>query len=154
MKNIIDELAKHPGKGEQVNEDQASMLKEHLNHLEVVNDWCFLITNNKLVGIHLSLDERNDESGFGVELQIMTPSQTIEESLELYPGISAVKEGFLPIGMCMSGSGDPYFIKKEKDEIKLYRILHDSITENDELDTSSVELISDFSRFLARSRWL
>lgn len=57
----------------------------------------------------LSIDEDNDKSGLGAELIWFTAEQIIDEALRAYPGIAVTKLGYLPIGGCMIGSGDPYF---------------------------------------------
>jgi hypothetical protein len=79
----------------------------------------------------------------------MTPQEQIEEMKDFYPGIAAIKKKYFPIGKCMGGSGNPYFIKKEDDgKINIYRIPHEAVNEADELDESQVEYICALSYLL------
>ena len=60
-----------------------------------------------------------------------------EEARELYPGIEAVKNGYLPIGTCMVGSGDPYFLKvADGKNPPVVRIPHDNPEEVDSISPS------------------
>ena len=56
-----------------------------------------------------SLTPEEDESGLGVEMQWMTPQQIVDEATSAYPGIAAVELGYVPVGTCLEGSGDPFF---------------------------------------------
>lgn len=62
-----------------------------------------------LIGLGFALGDDEDESGMGAELQWMSPSQALDESH--YPGIAAVQLGYWPFGICLEGSGDPYFLR-------------------------------------------
>ncbi|WP_417355440.1 hypothetical protein [Flavobacterium sp.] len=84
-----------------------------------------ILKKEPLICKHISLDESIDESGFGVEMQWMTVNEQLEEMNEFYPGIIVSKYGYLPVGKCLEGSGNPYFIKEIDNELCLFRILHD-----------------------------
>ena len=64
-----------------------------------------------LIGVNITLSEDIDASGLGVDLQWMTPAQMVSEATEVMPGILAVKLGYTPVGICIEGSGDPYFYR-------------------------------------------
>jgi hypothetical protein len=61
-----------------------------------------------VIGAEL-LDEDADESGLGVEMRGMSADEILDEATEAYPGIAAVRVGYVPIGSCPTGSGDPGF---------------------------------------------
>src|SRR5687767_11332163 len=90
-----------------------------------------LLTSTPLVGLNLVLDDEQDESGLGADLRWMTAEEMIDEAKNVYPGIAAVPLGFLPVGICLEGSGDPYFIRLKDGAV--VRIPHDAVDE-EELD--------------------
>lgn len=104
------------------------------------------LTTWPLVGRDLSLGADLDESGLGVELRWMNLKQIVSESTEVYPGLAAICHGFLPVGMCLEGSGDTYFVQVS--DRRFVRIPHDAIKDG-ELVVSRVEQVSSsLERFL------
>ena len=58
----------------------------------------------------------------------MNIEQCISEATECYPGIAAVKVSYVPVAMCLTGSGDYYYIRSTEGENgPLYRIYHDAV---------------------------
>lgn len=111
-------------------------------------DWLIDLQNNySLIGQSFSLIEEMDASGFGVEMQWMTIGEQLEEIRDLYPGKIAFKYNYFPIGKCLEGSGDPYFISSKDGELKIYRIPHDIVL-NEELDEKEIEYICFFEDLL------
>jgi hypothetical protein len=111
---------------------------------ELVPDWFLdLCERRNLAGSAFSLEEEHDRSEMGVELKWMTSKEMIDEAKEYYPGIAATKSGYLPFGICLEGSGDPYFLKigKNCEDSAVVRIPHDIIT-NEEFDESCIELVA------------
>lgn len=92
-----------------------------------------------LTGLVFSLDDEQDESGLGAEFRWMSLDEMIDEATVVYPGISAIRQGFLPVGICLEGTGDPYFLRV-KDGV-LVRIPHDAVV-NNELDVNRVEKVA------------
>ncbi|MEQ1572431.1 MAG: SMI1/KNR4 family protein [Ilumatobacteraceae bacterium] len=92
-----------------------------------------------VVGLTLTLDEDADESGLGVDLRWMTLEQTVSEGTESFPGIAAVPLGYLPVGIDLGGSGDPYFIRLV--DGAFVRIPHDAVRDG-RLLTEQVEVVS------------
>lgn len=85
-----------------------------------------LMSEFPLAGTTFSMDERNP-SEIAVDMKWMDPADIREEARELYPGREAVKDGYLPIGTCLIGSGDPYFLKvSESKDPPVVRIPHDN----------------------------
>ena len=93
-----------------------------------------------LIGVRISLDDMADRSRLGVEMQWMSADEIRSEATETYPGIVAVPRGYTPIGMCLDGSGDPYFYRNADGAI--VRIPHDASSE-DSLDESRIEVVAD-----------
>lgn len=123
---------------------------------DICPDWVLsLMENYNLAGSNFSLDESHDESGLGVELSWSNAQQIIEESSLFYPGRLFVNQGYLPIGSCLTGSGDSYFLKiknsKRIDEAVLVRIPHDLSFENDLCGEKNIEIVCfsivDFFKF-------
>ncbi|MCI0652264.1 MAG: SMI1/KNR4 family protein [Planctomycetes bacterium] len=107
----------------------------------------------KLAGTRFSLSEAEDASGMGVEMRWMTPAQIVEETTVAYPGVAAVKRGYLPVGQCLEGSGDPYFLRLDdkRDDPAIVRIPHEAIAAGDALADEEVEVVADtLSEFLCK----
>jgi hypothetical protein len=105
-----------------------------------------------LVETDFSLTAADDNSGLGVEMKWLTPGQMISEAIEAFPGIAAAHSGYLPIGMCLEGSGDYYFLKTTAGEDPLFvRIPHDAVAEQ-RLREDQVEIVtSRLSEFLEKA---
>ena len=88
-----------------------------------------LLMHKMIIGSKFKLLEQEDKSGLGVNMQWLTPQEQIEESFQFYPGMIAIKKGYIPIGKCLYGSGDPYFIKQNT-LFKVYRVPHDCVVDN------------------------
>ncbi len=103
--------------------------------------WQEFVSTNDIVGKAFELDEKSDLSTMGADLSIMTEAQCIDEATECYPGIIAIKTGFIPVATCDTGSGDYYYINKNDGKSgSLYRITHDAICD-DELESDGVEKV-------------
>ena len=90
--------------------------------------WQNFIAENKLVGRDFEISEYDDLSELGADLRIMNIERCISETTECYPGIAAAKENYVPVAMCLSGSGDYYYIRSTDGENgSLYRIYHDAV---------------------------
>jgi hypothetical protein len=68
-----------------------------------------------------------DLSAEGVHMLWLTVPQMVSESVEMEPGRSVLINGFIPIGACAHGSGDPYFINmlQSTDDPAVHRLPHD-----------------------------
>ena len=97
------------------------------------------LTSLPLVGLTFVLDVDKDESGLGVEMLWMTADQMLDEAMSAYPGIAAARKGLLPVGICLEGTGDPYFLRLEDGAI--VRVPHNALSSG-ELDVSRVERIA------------
>jgi len=113
--------------GRKISESEKKMLINELGS-KLVPDWYLdILCNHPLAGTSFSISEDKDLSEMGVEMKWLDPSQTLNEAKESYPGIIAINYGFLPVGMCLEGSGDPYFLKIDGSvDPEVVRIYHDS----------------------------
>ncbi len=71
------------------------------------------------------------------------------ESLECYPGLAILSRGFINIGSCSLGSGDPYFISSEEgDDPPVYQVYHDVSDEADVILAEGRTVVAEsLSRF-------
>lgn len=63
-----------------------------------------------MAGRQLSVPADEDLSAVGAEIEILDEKGVRLEQTELYPGMAVSKGGFVPVGGCGIGTGDPYFI--------------------------------------------
>jgi hypothetical protein len=132
--------------GELAKQEDILLFKKELSHN--INDLCFWIEHYPLVGMLFSLPEEQDDSGMGVELKWLSPKEILDESRHSYPGIPALSKGYIPIGACLEGSGDPYFIKAGEENPPLVRIMHESVSQNGNLNIDDIEIVrSEISDF-------
>ena len=88
--------------------------------------WVAFLDAHALHGASFEIPEAADASGLGASVQLLTEAQAREEAQEAYPGLAVRADGYVPVGMCLSGSGDPYFIRlPDGPRGPLYRIYHD-----------------------------
>jgi hypothetical protein len=113
--------------GTRATDDDVHLLKSRLPS-RLTPDWLMaLLRGHALAGVGFSLSADHDESGIGAEVIWLTPEQMVSESVECEPGRSVLSYGFLAIGACAEGSGDPYFLNlsNPSDDPPLVRIPHD-----------------------------
>jgi hypothetical protein len=90
--------------------------------------WTSFVEEHGLTDKDIEIPEDGDLSEIGAEFRIMKPEDTIEEANDFYPGLVVKNDGYIPIGSCSTGSGDPYFINaNDGPKGPLYRIYHDSV---------------------------
>jgi hypothetical protein len=93
--------------------------------------WRQFISDNELAGREAVVPEEADLSGLGIELEFLDEAGTRQEAQELYPGITVCRDGFVPVGGCAFGSGDPYFTNlRDGENGPLYRVYHDEVGEH------------------------
>jgi hypothetical protein len=103
--------------------------------------WLNFLESNQLSGQDIEVSEDSDLSTLGADLRIMNEAQSQSEITDCYPGIVAIKKGYIPVAMCLEGSGDYYYLNShEGAEGSLYRIYHDAVTD-EELEEDGVEKV-------------
>lgn len=110
--------------------------------MEIPAYWKKFRDEHNLVGAEIEVPESEDRSELGAEIEIFDDAGILSEATELYPGIEAARHGFIPVGGCSIGSGDPYFIRfTEGAEGSLYRIYHDMVFDDTFPETEAVALV-------------
>lgn len=137
--------------GTKLSNEEYHFLITHFSPMLLLPNWFInMLSDYPLIGVNFTLSEVLDESGFGVDMAWLSPMEMVEEALDLYPGIAAIQLGYLPIGSCLLGSGDPYFLKmtSDNDDPPLVRIPHNILDKNEKIDESKIEQICfSLSRF-------
>jgi len=107
-----------------------------------------------IIGVSFTLSEKEDRSGLGVEMEWLTSDDMISEAKHAYPGIPALVMGYLPIGSCLSGTGDYYYISaRAGEDPPVLRIPHDSVVDDEHIDESQIEIVApSLGDFLKRAR--
>ncbi|MGD2181460.1 hypothetical protein [Lusitaniella coriacea] len=142
LSSRIDEL-----NGRRITHKEAEKLKKTFSKL-IPNWFINILFDFPLIGCDFELSEDLDISELGVGMQWMSAADTICESTEAYPGIAAVLVGYLPVGMCTYGSGDPYFLNTKDIALPLVRIPHTALDKNGKLIEEDIELVcSNLSNF-------
>jgi hypothetical protein len=81
-----------------------------------------------LCGKEVEIPDSDDLSNVGACISFFDEPDAREEAEGYYPGIVVTRDGFVPIGGCALGSGDPYFINiHDPQPGPVYRIYHDSV---------------------------
>jgi hypothetical protein len=127
LTNIANELY-----GATATESEVEFLRSRLPET-LLPEWLVdLLKTYKLGSVSFSQNTRHDDSGIGAEVTWLKPYQIVSEARDVEPGISLVDKGFLPIGSCAMGSGDPYFLdlRRATNDPPLVRIPHDCAGDN------------------------
>lgn len=104
--------------------------------------WIKFVSENELAGAIVSVPEDCDQSGLGVELAFLTPEQSIDESINCWPGLAVAKDGYVPVCSCLIGSGDYYYIRATDGmDGPLYRIYHDAVYKNGYDQNEAIALV-------------
>ena len=106
-----------------------------------------------LTGARMYVDDRDDPTGIGVSMQWMNATELLSELNEASPGREAKREGFLPVGKCLEGSGDPYFLSGTGEDPPLVRIPH-TAARGGALNRTAVETVApSLSQFLRMAKF-
>jgi hypothetical protein len=114
-------------RGSAATEEDIRLLRSSLP-ASLVPDWFVaLLRENGLAGVYFSLIENDDKSKLGADVLWLTPIQIVSEATECQPGTSVVPLGYIPVGACAIGSGDPYFLdmREATNDPPLVRVPHD-----------------------------
>ena len=93
--------------------------------------WKQFVHEHDLVGREADVPEPDDLTGVGVGIEILSEDNAREEAEGALPGMAGARDGFVPVGGCSFGTGDPYFINvNDGPGGPLYRISHEDVGEN------------------------
>ena len=112
--------------------------------------WQEFVRENRISEKDFEIDEDSDLSGLGGDLRIMTAEQSEDEAKNYYPGIVAAKKHYVPVAMCLTGSGDCYYINSREGEYgALYRIYHDSVIDEELRENGMEKVLENYEKLLA-----
>lgn len=113
--------------------------------------WTDFLATHELLGRTVSISEADDRSGIGADLGFLDAEGSRREAQDAYPGIAVAPDGFVPVGSCLLGSGDPFFIRLADGEGgPLYQIYHDAVSGPGYDRTQAVAVVLDDYRDLLR----
>jgi hypothetical protein len=134
-------------------EEDVRLLRSRL-HEGLVRDWLVsFLRAHRLAGVCFSLSKHDDKSSLGVDVIWLTPAQIVSEATECQPGISVLPLGYIPVGGCAEGSGDPYFLDLREKTIDppVVRVPHDFAGQGP-YPLDRVELVAEsLSSFLSKA---
>ena len=139
--------------GRSITNDEARDLQRDISP-SLLPQWLLnLMATYPVIGARFRLSENQDQSGLGVDMKWLTPGQMVSEAKEAQPGIAAAVSSYLPIGMCLQGSGDPYFLQAGSGEDPpVVRIPHQALDGEYRLQEDQVEIVSEnLSKFLSET---
>jgi hypothetical protein len=112
--------------------------------------WQMFLEQHRLIGRQFFVPVQSDLSGVGAVIEILDEQGIRTEQTEAYPGIGVSKAGYVTVGDCSSGTGDPYFINAHDGEGgPLYRIYHEEvIDENYDPARAIVIVLKDYREML------
>lgn len=111
----------------------------------------FLAAHRIVAGLEVSVPDSVDRSEIGIDMEFLDDAGCRGEMNEAYPGLAVAADGFIAVGSCSIGSGDPYFINVNDGEGgPLYRIYHDAVSEHGYKRSEAVEVVLDDYRQLVR----
>lgn len=111
-----------------------------------------ILRDYPLIGTEWSLPEEQDLSGFGVEMKWLDAADIIGEATEFEPGRSVAALEYIPIGSCLLGSGDPYFLKiAHSEDPPFVRVPHE-LAAAETVDESGIDIVcNSLSEFLRQA---
>lgn len=136
--------------GKNATESDLAVLQEQMPYL--VPNWLIeCLRYDHVIGVRFQLD--SSDAG-EVVLRWLTPMMIVDEATRAFPGSAVVANGYIPIGSCLRGSGDPYFLGLDgSDDPPLVRICHDCITPDGRPFGKWREVVTDhISDFIAKAK--
>jgi hypothetical protein len=129
--------------GHVVDDDEFIVLRDAVSGKLLPLWFVIMMKTYPLAGTNFLLSDERDESELGVDMLWLDPSQMADECSNAFPGIAAAKLGYLPIGVCLEGSGDPYFaLITASDDPPMVRVPHEAVHPDGELDVERAEVVS------------
>ena len=98
--------------------------------ISIPDYWRIFRDSSNLTTLSVEIPESKDLSGLGADIEFFEDHSILNEMNEAYPGLIVHTDDFLPVGGCLVGTGDPYFIRVSEGEGGcLYQIYHDAVTD-------------------------
>ena len=108
------------------------------------------LESNALAGKAVEISNGDDLSSVGASIELYNEADAASEANEFYPGLVVKADGYVPIGGCVVGTGDPYFIRiQDQQPGPVYRIYHDSVhDENYDRGQAIVRVLDSYEKLL------
>jgi hypothetical protein len=91
--------------------------------------WRRFLAEHRLVRLEVEIPAACDLTSIGAVIEILDEDAAASEAHEALPGVGVWADGFVPVGGCGIGTGDPYFINiHDSDNGPLYRISHEDVS--------------------------
>jgi len=112
--------------------------------------WKAFVEQHQLIGRELSRPIEADLSRVGAIIEILDDANSLDEQTNFYPGIGVASSGFVPVGGCGIGTGDPYFINiRDGEGGPLYQIYHDEVfDEQYDAEKAMAVVLQDYRQLL------
>lgn len=89
--------------------------------------WTVFVTDHSLVGAEIEFPWPGQRDLSAI-IEIYDSLAAEQEATEAWPGMGVQKDGFVPVGGCASGTGDPFFINvNDGPNGPLYKIDHERV---------------------------
>ena len=109
------------------------------------------VERHALVGREIEIAVAEDLSGVGASIGLFSEVDATGEANDFYPGLVVKEDGYVPIGGCLTGCGDPYFINvRDVQPGPVYRIYHDSVFDRDYDREAAIARVLDSYESLLR----
>jgi hypothetical protein len=93
--------------------------------------WYHFLEYNKCMDKILTIHHDDDLSEVGIKMRLLSLNESLNISINHFPARLLSNYGYIPVGICMHGSKDDYYINKRDGKNGcLYRVYYDGI--NDE----------------------
>ena len=98
MKSVDTLIVEFKGKfkGANIDDIEAQKLRLKFGHIDNYDSFLKLTQGINMVSLEFDLSSKYDKSGIGANMEIMKPQDQIDESFDFYPGIAAIKKGYIP----------------------------------------------------------
>jgi hypothetical protein len=96
----------------------------------IPNYWKDFLESNDLAGKEIEFPWPG-EADLSAIIEILSYKCILTEATEYWPGKGVIKDGYIPVGHCSIGTGDPFFINiHDGPNGPIYKIVHEEV--NDE----------------------
>ena len=112
--------------------------------------WQDFLMENNLEQAEIEFPWPNEDD-LTCDVELLSEGHAIQESTEYWPGIGVRKDGFIPVGNCSGGTGDPYFINTNDGKNgPLYKIDHERVSEEGYSRDDAVSIMLDNYSYLVK----
>ncbi|MDH3997654.1 MAG: hypothetical protein OET90_02340 [Desulfuromonadales bacterium] len=116
--------------------------------------WKTFVEKHSLVGTEIDFPWPGDGDSMAT-VEILGDEYVEEEAKEHWPGIGVFQDGFVPVGACSVGTGDPYFINtNDGPNGPLYKIDHERVSPDgynrDEAVETMLEHYEDLLKYIIK----